>query len=306
MNKYIILFLLFSIKANAQNIRGFVGTLNEKKMLPYVTISVLNTNMITYSNEKGFFSILCNDSDTLHFSFVGYESVSIPVLSVIKKDSIWLKESNTTLGEIVITNNFTYSNDNIEKNIKTKKKWIGFDKKRKGWFSGIREASVWIENSYKTNLKVNKIRCFISDIRTSFNSDKFLKNNKILVRLRLYSKDKNNMPNEYDILKENIILEIEKNQTKIDFDLVKYDVIMSSLGFFISLEFLGIIKDNSFISYEKLSKEEIAQFNVQFIHSDESKSFIKPWNKNKWAAIGKRDFRFSVELEVPKNIIYEK
>jgi hypothetical protein len=302
MNKFIFFLLLVSIKVNAQglkNISGFVGAQSEKTALPYVTVSVLNTQTATYSNEKGFFSISCKDSDTIHFSSIGYETINIPVLSIIKKDSVFLNQSNITLNEIVITN------DIPEK--KRKSEWVGFYKKNKqGGFLGIRQAGTWIYNPYLSYLDVLRVRCLISPKPAYYHTlndkveRKGLKKERMLVRLRIYLDIINNIPVESDILNENILLEVDKKQSELIFDLSNYNIKIPPKGFFVCLEFLGILRDGNLIPYNTLSNEEICQFNVKFTYPSEGNSYIKSWNKNEWSPIGKKDFRFSVELEVPQ------
>jgi hypothetical protein len=263
----------------------------DKKVLPYTAISVKNTKIATYSDEQGIFNINCKESDTLQFSSVGYRIAEIPLSKILNKDSIFLNQSNTMLGEIVITNDTK----------KTKTEWIGYAKKKaSGTYIGFQETAVWIENPYKTPLSIMSIRSMIEKRRIVFaSSGELLKNKKILVRLRLYAKNLLNLPSNEDILTENLIAEVDVNQKEINFDMRNLAMTLPKNGVFVSLEFLGVITENNeFISYEKLSKIEKQQFQIKLTKVEIPESFARDLKGNWTPTVIRGNFRFGIQVAI--------
>lgn len=84
--KYFVVFLfaLLSLTASAQEegytrISGIV--VNEANLLPKKDVNIINLNTVkgTTSNGKGEFEIDAKVNDTLHFSFIGFQSIKIRV-----------------------------------------------------------------------------------------------------------------------------------------------------------------------------------------------------------------------------------
>lgn len=86
--KYFVVFLLtlfsfssFSQEGNLTNISGIV--VNEANLLPKSDVNVINLNTVkgTTTNGRGEFEIAAKVNDTLHFSFIGFQSIKIRVSS---------------------------------------------------------------------------------------------------------------------------------------------------------------------------------------------------------------------------------
>lgn len=84
--KYFVVFLLlvFSFSAFAQEgeytkISGVV--VNESNLLPKSDVNVINLNTVkgTTTNGRGEFEILAKVNDTLHFSYIGFQSIKVRV-----------------------------------------------------------------------------------------------------------------------------------------------------------------------------------------------------------------------------------
>lgn len=84
--KYFVVFLLslFSFAALAQEgtltkISGVV--VNEANLLPKSNVNVINLNSVkgTTTNGRGEFEIEAKANDTLHFSFIGFQSIKVRV-----------------------------------------------------------------------------------------------------------------------------------------------------------------------------------------------------------------------------------
>lgn len=86
--KYFVVFLLalFSLSAFAQE-DGYTkisGTVvNEANLLPKKDVNVINLNTVkgTSTNGMGEFEIEAKVNDTLHFSYIGFQSIKIRVSS---------------------------------------------------------------------------------------------------------------------------------------------------------------------------------------------------------------------------------
>lgn len=79
---------------------------NSGKPLNNVHIINLNTVRGTITNEKGFFEIEARVNDTLHISFIGYQSLKVRVTNdwlIAKSTEIKLTEKAYALEEVVLT-----------------------------------------------------------------------------------------------------------------------------------------------------------------------------------------------------------
>ncbi|WP_313806447.1 carboxypeptidase-like regulatory domain-containing protein [Flavobacterium sp.] len=86
--KYFVVFLfaLFSVTAIAQE-KGYTKisgvVVNESNLLPKADVNVINLNTVkgTTTNGMGEFEIEAKVNDTLHFSYIGFQSIKIRVSS---------------------------------------------------------------------------------------------------------------------------------------------------------------------------------------------------------------------------------
>lgn len=312
--KPISLFLAFIIccivQVKSQSLSGQVFDYQSKKTLPYTAITVKNSHLGTYSDDNGRFTIDCKTTDTLFLSLVGYEPKILAVTAI--RDSIFLKMSNVLLREIVVAKTVLkpkYDMGKADKFGESKTEWLGYyrKKERKGYDLRLRETAVLIENPHRRGLRISTVRCLIAKNRDYFYYDendeeqlKSVKNERLLVRLRIYSPDENGRPSEFDLLKESIVREVEIRETELDFDVSQYKIILPVSGFFVSLEFLGLLKNKTFIPYEKLSDEEFYQFSVRFQTNTRGNAWAKGRYSNEWGRITQGPFSFSVKAQVPQ------
>lgn len=100
-------WLLTSITVLAQGIRGRVTEGNTNSAVPGATIVVVNTNIGATADANGDYAVNLNPGTyTLRVSFVGYETLSLPVTvtadqTVVANAS--LKEGASNLNEVVVT-----------------------------------------------------------------------------------------------------------------------------------------------------------------------------------------------------------
>lgn len=96
MQRLILLFSLMifgSTLASAQdsneNLVQFTGIIMDGKNLqpiPYANIFDLTSRRGTYSDEKGFFTIVAEKLDTIQFSFIGYETVEVIIPDTLENN----------------------------------------------------------------------------------------------------------------------------------------------------------------------------------------------------------------------------
>lgn len=111
--KYIILFLFFVTSLNllAQNgeiPEKILGTIiSDNTGTPLVGVNVININQVTgtTTNTNGNFEIAVTQSDTLHITLLGYESLRVRVTNdwiKNKKTTIQLTQKAIELNEVVV------------------------------------------------------------------------------------------------------------------------------------------------------------------------------------------------------------
>lgn len=106
----VFLFLLVSLTSLAQEVatQKISGTIaNDNGFLPIPNVNIINLNKVigTVSNEKGYFEIEASVNDTLHLSFIGFQSIKIRVTNdwiKNKTTKIQLTEKAIALEEVII------------------------------------------------------------------------------------------------------------------------------------------------------------------------------------------------------------
>ncbi len=111
--KYFVVFffLITSLSASAQDIlpsqkvTGFIY--NDNTKLPLINVNVININKVrgAQTDSKGYFEIEVQPSDTLHLSFLGFQSLRVKVTNDWLKNKvakIYLTEKAIALEEVII------------------------------------------------------------------------------------------------------------------------------------------------------------------------------------------------------------
>jgi len=106
----VFFFLLFSLITSAQEtvLQKVSGTItNDNTSLPIPNVNIINLNKVigTVSDEKGNFEIAVSVNDTLHLSFIGFQSIKIRVTNdwiKNKTTKIQMTEKAIALEEIII------------------------------------------------------------------------------------------------------------------------------------------------------------------------------------------------------------
>ncbi|PWA05829.1 carboxypeptidase-like regulatory domain-containing protein [Flavobacterium psychrotolerans] len=96
--RYLVVFFFLFVSLNAfsqavipQKISGTIQ--NDQTLLPISNVNIINLNKSrgTNTNEKGFFEIEASVNDTLHISFIGFQSIKIRVTND------WIKSKTTKI-----------------------------------------------------------------------------------------------------------------------------------------------------------------------------------------------------------------
>jgi len=202
LNSLFIAFLFVSSVINAQFIQGSVLDAATKEPLSFVQIGVVNKNIGVLSDETGQFKLdrqKFQESDSLIFSYLGYETRTILLKELINSSEVSLNKQVFSLPKI-----------NVKAEALTKNKTIGYNKTTSklitvGW-SGmsknlidnpVGERGVIIKLKGKTAL-VKNVNFHIAD--NEFDS--------ITCRVHLYT-IKDGLPDK-EITKENIFVQTTK------------------------------------------------------------------------------------------------
>ncbi len=101
-----------------ENIKGRVLDFETKKALPYASIAVSGKYMGTISNSEGAFILSTNNinsNDTIHFSYMGYETLKISFSQIEEQSNFYLKPANINLSDVNIYSRELSVDEIIEK-----------------------------------------------------------------------------------------------------------------------------------------------------------------------------------------------
>jgi len=102
--RFTIICLLLAGGSFAQDIvtvKGLVADSASHRPIPYVNIIIKHTAKGTTTDKSGYFTLLAQPSDTILFSFIGYQTLEFPVMDW-EPSVILLAEHATILSTIVI------------------------------------------------------------------------------------------------------------------------------------------------------------------------------------------------------------
>jgi len=175
----LFIFLLCALQVNAQNssmltVHGVVFDKKTKNPLPYVNISLRDNRLGTVTNINGAFKFRVPSSykdDSLHISYIGFETVAIKLSEIVKGAHIFLVEDTQVLNEVVVTgltveSILTKAIEKIPDNYyNTPYKSKGFYRltaRKQGLYIRISEAAFHLyhtkESNGKNQLKLEKVR----------------------------------------------------------------------------------------------------------------------------------------------------
>lgn len=260
MKTSFILIFLFTFNLCTAQLQSSVVDSKTKKGIPYVNIWIENENIGTTSDELGKFNLETDNSKTIVFSAIGYETKK--VLSSSIKSYVELSPLIIELDEVVI-------------NPKQPESLIigGFKKSKIDFYFACGNVP-WVSARY-------------FEYKENYNETPYLKTIKILTKsdvnnatfnIRLYSVDENGKPQSY-IYNRNIIGYAKKRKKITQVDVSKLHIKFPRNGLFIAIEWL-IINQNKH-EYEYTMEGSDKKFKDI---SYEPKIGVMPseTNKNSW------------------------
>ncbi len=225
MTKLLTFIILLISNLSFSQLKAVIINSESQKNISYVNIWVENENIGTTSNEDGEFELKVNNTKTILFSAIGFESKRIVSDSI--KNFIELKPLITQLNEVVI------KSKKLTEELK-----IGTIKKSEinSYFgSGLKP---WIIARYFNYREYYNKTNYLNKISLLTNSD--VKDSKF--NIRLYTVNDNGEPGEY-IYAENIIGIARKGKKLTEIDISDLNIEFPKKGFFIAVEWL-IIESN--------------------------------------------------------------
>ncbi|PWK16137.1 carboxypeptidase-like protein [Arcicella aurantiaca] len=237
MRHIVILLIIFPYFNFAQKC-GLVADNQTKFGIPYATISVINKPFGIISDERGGFCFEAKtsnmDNDSIVISALGYEHRKISFKQYLKSDTIFLREKNVVLGEVVVKSK--------------KSKAINLGNFHKRWL--VHQTTISPNSSQILALKIeNKHSTGIIEalhFRLDPQKSDFVK--KFRLRCRIFKNGDEDTPTE-DILEDNVIVDVTPDEKYIDVDISSYNIPFDYQYLWVGIQSIGYIdKEDNYIS----------------------------------------------------------
>jgi hypothetical protein len=282
------------------DLTGEIIDYKTNQALPYATIEIFNLKSGTITDKNGIFhlEIKPNDliTDSLNFSFVGYETKKMSINDFLKTEKIIkLKEKPIEIGEIKIIPK-KYSEIII--GIKDKKPW---SKQYSNLFSG--NKGNYIKNKKEKTGWIKSVSYYIhpdGNPTTPF-------------RVRIYDVSKDKKPGK-DILNHNLVVSAKKSGW-FTVDVSEYNIPFPENGAFVMMEWINS-GDEYYFEKEVPRKGKNGQpemvkrkFYGQSLGTVSKKGGVVMWGNNlgyEWAAHDLSNKGNYVNAMINAEIIYEK
>jgi hypothetical protein len=220
----ILLFVCIgNLALKAQLVKGKVVDVNTKKGISYVNIGVVGKGIGTVSDANGDFMIYLHDSinnGILKLSCIGYKNLEINVLNFKNKNNsiIQLEENIISLNQIVI------------KPKKFKTKILGNENNSRSILAGFHTNDLGTELGVIMHVKKKPTYIEKANFNVAYNDGGVVK-----FRVNIYNM-KNGLVDSI-ILKQPIIVEIDKSTRVLTVDLKNYNLVVEN-DFLVSLEWI--------------------------------------------------------------------
>lgn len=122
-----LLLITLSLNLNAQqSYRGIVVDSVSMNGMSGVYVSVKGSGKATVSNQSGLFTLNATPIDTLVFSYLGYQTVELPLF--MEEDALFIRmrEQTQMLQEIVIKASRLYPNEILDRTHVAPRKMAGY------------------------------------------------------------------------------------------------------------------------------------------------------------------------------------
>lgn len=269
-------------------IKKTVVSAADHKPVKFASIAIRNSKDGTYTNLSGEFTISCSSVDSLAISAIGYKKAIYHCVTL--PDTILLKEEVVQLPEIIVS-----SSGQRQRSIS-----LGlYNKKRAGAYTGAIATALYIANTERLDVHVSKVFFLLSKVSWIYSQKP--KYYKLLVRLKLYTRNEiDNSPGE-ELLTSNIIEEIPEKQTDIVFDIDTLNIPFPAEGLFVALEFLGYYSNNQFKAFNSNDQNKYIQYKASFTDQYSTPtSWTRLDYENDWRPLetGSTVYNFNFGIEV--------
>ncbi|SHJ19342.1 CarboxypepD_reg-like domain-containing protein [Mesonia phycicola] len=285
MKKLPFLLILLISNFTFSQIQSVIVNNNTKEVIPYVNIWVENEDIGTTSNNNGEFELNINNSKTIIFSAIGFETKKIISDSI--KSVITLNPTVTQLEEVIIQNK-----------LETKEISIGKFKKSKIDFYYSTGKKPWIVARFFKYQEAYKNTPFLNKINVLTNSD--IDNAKF--NIRLYSIDSNGEPDEY-IYQENIIGTAEKGKNITEVDVSNLNIQFPKEGFFVAIEWLIVDANKRTYEYNMYNSDEKR---IGYSYEPSIGTIPSETNEDNWIFHFGKWRKREKNISTPKKINYSK
>jgi hypothetical protein len=243
----VIIFILYSAIANAQQLAGNVKDANTKENLLYVNVGIIGKGIGTVTDDNGNFKLMLNNNsaDSLKISMIGYYPQTFCVADISKNNidlnNILLKPAVHQLAEVKVFGN------------KLKQSILGNQTKSQSTDAGFSDNSLGHEIGII--IKIKRSPTHIKQFNASL---AHAPTDSVKLRLNFYSV-KNGLPDKI-IQQQNIFVTVKKGQQAISVDLTPYHIIVDD-NFYVSLEWIqrskgaGLMFSASLLSSAIISRE---------------------------------------------------
>ena len=221
--KYFSIFflLLFSFQSFSQTNLVFIIVDTFGHALPYTNVVSLHDRKGITSDKEGIVHLQLSDRDTVLISNVGFIKQLWPVAKLKRMDTIHLINDVKELQNVTV----------IDFNRFSKIKDVGFfnNKEPHSWqFLPGSQLAVYLKNPEQKNGWVKKVKIKIRGEGKC----------PINFRIRFLARDSLKDIPGADLLNENIIVPVEKQERRTIINVSEYQVVFPTDGFFVVLEWL--------------------------------------------------------------------
>jgi CarboxypepD_reg-like domain len=233
--RHILIFIIFiPYLAISQKINGRVIDATDGKSIPYVSIVDTKLQKGTYSDSIGNFSFTTNESKdiSIHFSCGGYIAKTISSFDLTNSNIVPLVPDIKMLEEVKIK----------AAKLSYRKKSLGYYKKIRGLYTYDFIPNTALRMAVFLQLQ-NHENSFLSTLNYRLVPKKSEKAISYRVRMRVMS-NKNNLPYQ-DLIKEDLITDVDANQSYLIFNIERFGLEIPQNGFWIGLDVIGYKDKNN-------------------------------------------------------------
>jgi len=228
---YIWIFFLLKAGFSQVEYSGIVISQKDNKPIPYVNVGIINKNIGTVTNDKGYFKLIIPEkffNDSIGFSCIGFKGKVLPINKLENSETeVILNPIVYTLPEAIVK----------YKKFKTKTKGCVLD-------YGI-PASYAVDqlgNEIGVMIRLKGKPSVIKDLNI-FIADNSCESDTLFFRVNIY-RIKDDMPSE-NILTENILVKTVVKRGLLTVNLEKYNLYLDH-DFIITIEWLRYFGEHCF------------------------------------------------------------